>query len=71
MPVISGHAIEINDEIFDNKNRIKTIAMLHEKAYNQTGIVAVNMADSLREVISYLKLSVSNKNIDFEIPSNV
>lgn len=58
-------------EIFDNKNRIKTIAMLHEKAYNQTGIVAVNMADSLREVISYLKLSVSNKNIDFEIHQEI
>jgi len=55
-------------ELFEkNISRIKSIAMIHERLYNSDNLQIISMQHYTQDLINDLKLSFSDKEIDFQI----
>ncbi|MCW3075554.1 MAG: signal transduction histidine kinase [Bacteroidetes bacterium] len=57
--------------IKESQNRIKSIAILHEKLYENKTLKEVNLRSYTLELIEFVKLSLSDKNKDIEIISHI
>jgi len=59
--------IDAKDAILDSENRMRSIALIHQKLYQSEGLELINMAEYFDEFISYLKDSCDPGNrLQFE-----
>ncbi len=55
----------------DSQNRIKSIALLHEKLYENKALKYVDVSSYSSELIHFIKQSLSNKEKDIKIHTNI
>jgi len=61
----------ISDILKDSKNRIKSIALLHEKLYVHKDLDKINVEEYINELIYFIKLSYKQKNINIQIETAI
>ncbi len=61
----------ISDVLKDSKNRIKSIALLHEKLYVHKDLDKIDVKEYINELIHFIKLSYLQKNSDIQIETNI
>ena len=61
----------ISDILKDSKNRIKSIALLHEKLYVHKDLDKIDVKEYINDLVYFIKLSYQKKNIDIKIETNI
>ena len=61
----------ISDILKDSKNRIKSIALLHEKLYQHNSFDTINMKEYITELIEFIQLSYLKDTKKIEIQANI
>lgn len=72
----------VTEAFRESRNRIRSLAMIHEKLYRSAGIERIDMAEYIRDLVSYLvntynmrtermRLTVSVADIHFEIDTAI
>ncbi len=61
----------VSDILKDSKNRIKSIALLHEKLYQHKNFDTINMKDYITGLIDFIQLSYSKTVENVEIHTNL
>jgi two-component sensor histidine kinase len=60
-----------SDILKDSKNRIKSIALLHEKLYKHDNLDRIDIKSYIKELIYFVQLSYSNDSKEIEINANI
>ncbi len=60
---------KVKNVIIESKNRIKSIALLHEKLYENKLLGEIDVKEYINELINYIKqtFNYKNKNIEFDL----
>jgi len=61
----------ISDILKDSKNRIKSIALLHEKLYVHKDLDKIDVKEYINELIYFIKLSYQQENINIQIEADI
>ena len=61
----------ISDILKDSKNRIKSIALLHEKLYVHKDLDKIDVKEYINELIYFIKLSYQQKSINIQIEADI
>ena len=61
----------ISDILKDSKNRIKSIALLHEKLYVHKDLDKIDIKEYINELIYFIKLSYQQKSINIQIEADI
>ena len=61
----------ISDVLKDSKNRIKSIALLHEKLYVHKDLDKIDVKEYINELIYFIKLSYQQKSINIQIETDI
>ena len=61
----------VADVLKDSKNRIKSIALLHEKLYQHQNFDKIDIKNYIKELIDYIELAYSNSGKEVQIVSQI
>ena len=59
------------DILKESQNRIKSIALLHEKLYENNSLKNVDVSSYTHELIHFIKQSISNREMQIEIITHI
>lgn len=61
----------VSDILKDSKNRIKSIALLHEKLYQHKNFDRIDIPNYIKELIQFIELSYSNEQKNISIRTDI